>query len=94
MIKAYRKQDRVLVDAVYSAIPAAMVGREQTIEVGPMSGRSNVLFWMEKRGLAVTDAQVDAVFARAKASAVRADRRRDPRRAASERLYSACLPTS
>lgn len=69
VIKAYRKQDRVLVDAVYSAIPAAMVGREQTIEVGPMSGRSNVLFWMEKRGLAVTDAQVDAVFARAKASA-------------------------
>jgi hypothetical protein len=34
-----------------------------------MSGRSNVLFWMEKRGLAATDAQVDAVFARAKASA-------------------------
>ncbi len=69
VIKAYRKQDRVLVDAVYSAVPASMVGREQTIEVGPMSGRSNVLFWMEKRGLAVSDAQVDAVFARAKASA-------------------------
>jgi 2-isopropylmalate synthase len=69
VIKAYRKQDQVLVDAVYSAVPASMVGREQTIEVGPMSGRSNVLFWMEKRGLAVTEAQVDAVFARAKASA-------------------------
>jgi 2-isopropylmalate synthase len=69
VIKAYRKQDRVLVDAVYSAVPASMVGREQTIEVGPMSGRSNVLFWMEKRGLTVTEAQVDAVFARAKASA-------------------------
>jgi 2-isopropylmalate synthase len=69
VIKAYRKRDQVLVDAVYSAVPASMVGREQTIEVGPMSGRSNVLFWMEKRGLAATDAQVDAVFARAKASA-------------------------
>src|SRR3954451_4180834 len=69
VIKAYRKQDQVLVDAVYSAVPASMVGREQTIEVGPMSGRSNVVFWMEKRGLAATDAQVDAVFARAKASA-------------------------
>src|SRR3954465_1233051 len=69
VIKAYRKQDRVLVDAVYSAVPASMVGREQTIEVGPMSGRSNVLFWMEKRGLAATEAQIDAVFARAKASA-------------------------
>jgi isopropylmalate/homocitrate/citramalate synthase len=69
VIKAYRKNDRVLVDAVYSAVPAAMVGREQTIEVGPMSGRSNVLFWVEKRGLTVTDAQVDRIFARAKASA-------------------------
>lgn len=69
VIKAYRKHDQVLVDAVYSAVPAAMVGREQTIEVGPMSGRSNVLFWVEKRGLTVTDAQVDRIFARAKASA-------------------------
>jgi 2-isopropylmalate synthase len=59
----------VLVDAVYSGVPASMVGREQTIEVGPMSGRSNVLFWMEKRGLTVTDAQVDRVFAKAKGSA-------------------------
>ena len=69
VIKAYRKQDQVLVDAVYSGVPATMVGREQTIEVGPMSGRSNVVFWLEKRGLTVTDAQVDRVFARAKASA-------------------------
>jgi 2-isopropylmalate synthase len=69
VIKAYRKQDQVLVDAVYSGVPATMVGREQTIEVGPMSGRSNVVFWLEKRGLTVTDAQVDRIFAKAKASA-------------------------
>ena len=60
VIKAYRKQDRRLVDAVYSAVPASLVGREQEIEVGPMSGRSNVVFWLEKRGLAGRrDAQVD-----------------------------------
>jgi 2-isopropylmalate synthase len=58
----------VLVDAVYSGVPASMVGREQTIEVGPMSGRSNVVYWLEKRGLAATDALVDRIFARAKAS--------------------------
>jgi isopropylmalate/homocitrate/citramalate synthase len=69
VIKAYRKQDRVLADAVYSAVPAALVGRDQTIEVGPMSGRSNVVFWLEKRGMAVIDSQVDRVFAAAKASA-------------------------
>jgi 2-isopropylmalate synthase len=69
VIKAYRKQDRVLVDAVYSAVPAAMVGREQTIEIGPMSGRSNVVFWLDKRGVKATEAQIERVFAKAKASA-------------------------
>ena len=68
VIKAYRKQDRALVDAVYSGVPAGMVGREQEIDVGPMSGRSNVIFWLEKRGLAASEAQIDRIFARAKAS--------------------------
>ena len=69
IIKAYRKKDYALVDAVYSGVPAGMVGREQEVEVGPMSGRSNVIFWLEKRGLTATDAIVDRIFARAKASA-------------------------
>jgi isopropylmalate/homocitrate/citramalate synthase len=68
VIKAFRKNDRALVDAVYSAVPASLVGRDQEIEVGPMSGKSNVVFWLEKRGLPVTDAIVDRIFARAKAS--------------------------
>jgi 2-isopropylmalate synthase len=69
VIKAFRKNDRELVDAVYSGIPASLVGREQEIEIGPMSGRSNVVFWLEKRGLSATDEIVDRIFARAKASA-------------------------
>jgi isopropylmalate/homocitrate/citramalate synthase len=68
VIKAFRKQDMALVDAVYSGIPASMVGREQEIEVGPMSGKSNVVFWLERRGLPVTDEIVDRIFSRAKAS--------------------------
>ena len=68
VIKAFRKNDRELVDAVYSGVPASMVNREQEIEVGPMSGKSNVVFWLEKRGLAATDEIVDRLFARAKAS--------------------------
>ena len=68
VIKAYRKQDRALVDAVYSGVPATMVGREQEVEIGPMSGRSNVVFWLEKRGMRVDDETVDRVFAKAKAS--------------------------
>jgi isopropylmalate/homocitrate/citramalate synthase len=69
VIKAFRKQDRELVDAVYSGVPASLIGREQEIEVGPMSGKSNVVFWLEKRGLAATDDAVDRIYAKAKASA-------------------------
>ena len=68
VVKAFRKQDRALMDAVYAAVPASLVGRAQEIEVGPMSGRSNVIFWLESRGLPATDEIVDRVFAAAKAS--------------------------
>jgi 2-isopropylmalate synthase len=68
VVKAFRKGDRALMDAVYAAVPASLVGRQQEIEVGPMSGRSNVIFWLESRGLAATDEIVDRIFAAAKAS--------------------------
>jgi len=68
VVKAFRKGDRALMDAVYAAVPASLVGREQEIEVGPLSGRSNVVFWLEKRGLPATDEIIDRVFAAAKAS--------------------------
>jgi 2-isopropylmalate synthase len=69
VIKAFRKQDRELVDAIYSGVPAGMVGREQEVDVGPMSGRSNVMFWLEKRGLKASDEIIDRIFAKAKGSA-------------------------
>jgi 2-isopropylmalate synthase len=68
VIKAFRKQDLSLVDAVYSGVPASLVGREQEIEVGPMSGKSNVIFWLEKRGLPASEEIVDRIFAKAKSS--------------------------
>ncbi|MEW6321379.1 MAG: LeuA family protein [Acidobacteriota bacterium] len=68
VVKASRLGDRELMDSVYSAVPASLVGREQEIEVGPMSGRSNVVYWLEKRGIPPTDQVVDRVFQRAKAS--------------------------
>jgi isopropylmalate/homocitrate/citramalate synthase len=68
VVKAFRKGDRALMDAVYAAVPASLVGRQQQIEIGPMSGRSNVVFWLESRGLPATDAVVDRIFAAAKAS--------------------------
>jgi 2-isopropylmalate synthase len=68
VIKAFRKNDHELVDAVYSGVPATLVGREQEIDVGPMSGKSNVVFWLEKRGIKATDEIVDRIFAEAKKS--------------------------
>jgi isopropylmalate/homocitrate/citramalate synthase len=68
VVKAFRMGDRALMDAVYAAVPASLVGRQQEIEVGPMSGRSNVIFWLESRGLPATDEIVDRIFAAAKAS--------------------------
>jgi 2-isopropylmalate synthase len=68
VVKAFRKGDRALMDAVYAAVPASLVGRQQEIEVGPMSGRSNVVFWLESRGLSVNDDLVDRIFAAAKKS--------------------------
>ncbi len=68
LIKAFRKDDAELADAVYSGVPSRLVWREQIIEIGPMSGRSNVVFWLERRGVEVTDALVDHIFTLAKAS--------------------------
>ena len=68
VIKAYKKGDAWLADRVYSGVPASMVGREQEIEVGPMCGLSNVVFWLEHHGYKADDAIVQAVFKAAKAS--------------------------
>lgn len=68
VIKAMRKGDAALADLVYSGVPASMVGREQQIGVGPMSGRSNVLFCLERLGVEASDENVDKVLAQAKRS--------------------------
>jgi isopropylmalate/homocitrate/citramalate synthase len=68
VIKAFRKNDKELIDAVYSGIPASLIGREQQIDVGPMSGKSNVVFWLERHGYTASDELVDRIFTKAKAS--------------------------
>lgn len=68
VIKAYKKNDIELANAVYSGVPSHLFGLEQTIEVGPMSGKSNVLFWLERRGISASDDVVDRIYRRAKSS--------------------------
>lgn len=66
VIKAFRKGEAWLADRVYSGVPASMVGLGQAIEVGPMSGESNVIFWLERHGVDPTPERVQAIFQRAK----------------------------
>jgi 2-isopropylmalate synthase len=68
VVKAFHKKDPELMDAVYSGVPAGLVGRAQEIEVGPMSGRSNVVFWLERHGIPADEELVDHIFRRAKNS--------------------------
>ena len=68
VIKALKKQDLELANSVYSGVPAHFFGLEQVIDVGPMSGKSNVVFWLERRGIAVTDELVERIYRKAKAS--------------------------
>jgi len=68
VIKALRKHDLWLADRVYSGVPASDFGYAQTIRVGPMSGRSNVIFWLEQRGLEPREDLVDLIFDAAKKS--------------------------
>ncbi len=69
IIKARAKGDEWLADLVYSGVPAALVGRRQIVEIGPMSGESNVVCWLEERGIEPRPELVKAIFARAKESA-------------------------
>ncbi len=68
VIKAYKKKDIELANAVYSGVPSQMFGLEQIIDIGPMSGKSNVLFWLERHGVAPADDVVERIYQRAKAS--------------------------
>jgi len=68
VIKAYKKNDIELANAVYSGVPSHVFGLEQVIDIGPMSGRSNVLFWLERRSLPASEEVVERIYKRAKAS--------------------------
>lgn len=68
ILKAYARGDRNLADLVYSAVPASRLGREQVIDVGPMSGASNVRHWLATHGYGWDPALVELILATAKGS--------------------------
>src|SRR4030095_1415793 len=69
IVKAFHKGNTELANIVYSGVPSHLFGLEQVIEIGPMSGKSNVLFWLERHKIPADDALVTRLLDRAKQSA-------------------------
>lgn len=66
IIKAENRGETGLSDLVYSGVPASWFGREQEIDIGHMSGDSNIVYWLRKRGFEPTSERVATVRALAK----------------------------
>ena len=66
--KALARGDQWLADYVYSSVPAEWFGRRQIIEVGPLSGASNVVYYLKSRGIEPEKPLVERVLAAAKRS--------------------------
>ncbi len=66
VIKAIKKGDSDLADRVYSGVPAGWFGKHQSIEIGFMSGESNVVFWLQQREIEPEDGLVKHIFGVAK----------------------------
>jgi 2-isopropylmalate synthase len=68
IVKALHRGDVELADGVYSGVPAALVGRRQEIEIGPMAGHSNVIYWLEMNGYDANPDRVERILHYAKNS--------------------------
>jgi 2-isopropylmalate synthase len=68
IIKAEKKGHAFLADRIYSGVPAGLFGREQEIEIGHMSGESNVIYWLRKRQIEPEEQLVKKILGVAKAS--------------------------
>lgn len=66
VIKAFNKNDEWLANLVYSGVPAHLFGAKQKIEIGPMSGKSNVIYWLKDHGYEPTEDLVNKIFEAAK----------------------------
>ena len=66
VIKAMEKGDTWLADRIYSGVPAGMIGRNQELCIGFMSGASNVHYWLSSRKIAPSDALVAEILKSAK----------------------------
>ncbi|MGH7703736.1 MAG: LeuA family protein, partial [Gemmatimonadales bacterium] len=67
IIKARKKGNHWLADRVYSSVPAGDFGLTQRIEISPLSGLSNVKYWLQEHGYDPDDERISsALFQAAK----------------------------
>jgi len=66
--KARARGSHWLADRIYSAVSAGESGREQEVGVGPLSGMSNVRYWLSMRGLPAPESLCKELLVKAKAS--------------------------
>ena len=69
IVKAFHGKNPELADVVYSGVPSHLFGLDQIIEIGPMSGKSNVLFWLERHKIPANETVVNRILEAAKQSA-------------------------
>ncbi len=69
VVKALRTGDSLLADQIYSGVPAGWFGRDQEIEVGPMAGKWNIIYWLESHGYEANEHNIQKLFSTAKKSA-------------------------
>jgi len=62
VIKAMKKGDDWLADRVYSGVPAGDFGLHQVIRIGHMSGRSNIVHWLNEHGIEESSSLVEHLF--------------------------------
>ncbi len=68
IIKAQKKGHHWLADRIYSGVPAGELGLKQIIEIGPMSGKSNIIYWLQQHNIKTDPALVETIIDYAKQS--------------------------
>jgi 2-isopropylmalate synthase len=70
IVKAMEKGEEWLSNCVYCGVPASMVGRSQSVEIGPMSGEHNVRYYLRQHGIEENPIYIEKILAAAKRSNV------------------------
>ena len=68
VIKAQKIGHDWLADRIYSGVPAGLFGLKQKIEIGPMSGQSNVTHWLRQHDINPEPDLVEKILGCAKES--------------------------